>query len=264
MKSKVVEVLFTPIDYEALTPASLTDTVCVVFDVLRATSSMVTALFHGAHSIRPTSSVPEAVQLKLLQPDCLLAGERNGIRIRSDVTGGIDFDLGNSPREFTPSVVEGKSIVMTTTNGTRALQACRGASTRIICSFLNLRATADYLLGLETTSLLLVCSGTGEQLAYEDVLCAGALAGLISAERPLSPLSDSALMAHRLYQEEEKNLESGLARSVNGRRLMALPELRADVAFCAQRDRFYLVAGMTGDAPIMVIHRQAMASFDSG
>jgi 2-phosphosulfolactate phosphatase len=264
MQSKFVEVLFAPTDYEALTPASLTDAVCVVFDVLRATSSMVTALYHGAHSIRPASSVPDALQLKVLQPDCLLAGERNGIRIRSDATGGIDFDLGNSPREFTPSVVEGKSIIMTTTNGTRALQACRGASTTAICSFLNLRATSEYLLGLEKQSLLLICSGTDQQVAYEDVLCAGALLGLISAEHPLTPLADSALMAHRLYQGEAQNIESGLARSVNGRRLMALPELREDVAFCAQRDRFYLVAGMTGDAPITVIHRQAMPSFDSG
>jgi 2-phosphosulfolactate phosphatase len=248
-----LEVLFTPTDYEALRPGCLTDTVCVVFDVLRATSSMVTALSHGALGIQPVGSVSDAVRLKQLQPECLLAGERNGVRIRSDATGGIDFDLGNSPREFTPSVVEGKSIVMTTTNGTRALQACRGASTRLICSFLNLRATAEYVLNLDGKSLLLICSGTGERVAYEDVLCAGALVDLISTGRGRMAFTDSALMAHRLYQLEEPDLEDALARSINGQRLTALSELRGDVAFCAQRDRFQLVAGTTGDAPIAVI-----------
>jgi 2-phosphosulfolactate phosphatase len=248
-----LEVLFTPTDYEALRPECLTATVCIVFDVLRATSSMVTALSNGALGIQPVGSVSDAVRLKQSQPECLLAGERNGVRIQSDATGGIDFDLGNSPREFTPSVVEGKSIVMTTTNGTRALQACRGASARLICSFLNLRATAEYVLNLDGESLLLICSGTGERVAYEDVLCAGALVGLISKGRGRMAFTDSALMAHRLYELEEPDLEDALARSINGQRLTALSELRGDVAFCAQRDRFQLVAGTTGDAPIAVI-----------
>ena len=250
-----MEVLFTPTEYEAVRPASLTNTICVVFDVLRATSSMVTALSHGALSIQPARSVSDALRLKQLRAECLLAGERNGVRIRSDATGGVDFDLGNSPREFTPSVVQGRSIVMTTTNGTRALQACRGASATLICSFLNLRATFEYVSNLDSKSHLLICSGTGERIAYEDVLCAGALVGLIRTARGHVPLSDSALMAYRLYQLEEPDLVSALARSVNGQRLTALPELREDVAFCAQRDRFQIVAGTTGEAPIAVIPR---------
>lgn len=255
MELKPLEVIFTPTEYEALRPASLTNAICVVFDVLRATSSMVTALSHGAVSIEPTRSVSDAVRLKHLRVDFLLAGERNGVRIRSDATGGIDFDLGNSPREFTPAVVMGRSIVMTTTNGTRALQACRGASKTLICSFLNLRATAEYVANLHMESLLLICSGTGERVAYEDVLCAGALIDLMRTGHGHMPLTDSALMAQRLYQLEEPDLEGALARSVNGQRLIALPELREDVAFCAQRDRFQVVAGTTGEAPIALIPR---------
>jgi 2-phosphosulfolactate phosphatase len=254
MDSKPLEVLFTPIEYETLRPANLTNTICVVFDVLRATSSMITALFHGARGILPARSVPEAVELKRLRADCLLAGERNGIRIRSDATGGVDFDLGNSPREFTPANVAGRSIVMTTTNGTRALRACHGARTTLICSFLNLLATAEYVSNLSMNSLLLICSGTGDQVAYEDVLCAGALVGLIRAGRN-RPLTDAALISLRLYEFEETDLEVALARSANGQRLTALPELRDDVAFCAGRDRFPIVAGTTGDAPIAVIER---------
>jgi len=255
MDFKPLEVLFTPTEYEALRPASLTNTICVVFDVLRATSSMVTALSHGAVSIQPARSISDAVRLKQLRADWLLAGERDGVRIRSDATGGVDFDLGNSPREFTPAVVEGRSIVMTTTNGTRALQACHGASATLICSFLNLRATAEYVSNLARQSLLLICSGTGERVAYEDVLCAGALVGLIRTGRSHMPLTDSALMAHRLYQLEEPDLEGALAGSVNGQRLTALPELREDVAYCAGRDRFQIVAGTTGEAPVAVIAR---------
>ena len=257
MEFEPLKVLFTPNEYEAVEPAHLTGAVCVVFDVLRATSSMVTALSHGAHGIQPAGSISEAMRLKQLQPDCLLAGERNGIRIRADATGSIDFDLGNSPREFTSSVVGGRNIVMTTTNGTRALRACRGGSATLICSFLNLRATAEHLLALEDRSLLLVCSGTGEEVAYEDVLCAGALVELMSDGRGRAPFTDSALMAHRLYQLEQPDLEGGLGRSTNGQRLAALSELREDVAFCAQRDRFPIVAGTMGDAPVKVIQRQS-------
>jgi 2-phosphosulfolactate phosphatase len=248
-----LEVLFTPTDYEALRPDLLADSVCVVFDVLRATSSMITALARGARNIQPARSVAAALELKRREPDCLLAGERNGVRIRADATGSIDFDLGNSPREFSASIVARKSIVMTTTNGTRALQACHGASRTLICSFLNLQATAEHLLNLDMKSLFLICSGTGEQVAYEDVLCAGALVGLMITARPHVPLSDSALIARPLYQIEERDLVAALARSTNGQRLMGLPDLRDDVAFCAERDRFPLVAGTTDDAPIAII-----------
>jgi 2-phosphosulfolactate phosphatase len=255
MDFKTLEVLFTPTEYAVLRPAILTNTTCVVFDVLRATSSMVTALAHGAISIQPARSVSDAVRLKQLRADWLLAGERDGVRIRSDATGGVDFDLGNSPREFTPAVVQGRSILMTTTNGTRALQACRGASTTLICSFLNVRATAEYVASLHGKALLLICSGTGERVAYEDVLCAGALVALMGSGRGHMPLSDSALMAQHLYQLEEPDLEGALARSINGQRLTALPELREDVAFCAERDRFPIVAGTTGEAPIALMPR---------
>jgi 2-phosphosulfolactate phosphatase len=81
---------------------------------------MITALANGAVAILPVSEIPEALALRDRQCDLLLAGERNGLRIGRDLTGSIDFDLANSPREFTPEKVRGKIIVMTTTNGTRA------------------------------------------------------------------------------------------------------------------------------------------------
>src|SRR5271165_6662862 len=122
-----LEVLFAPAEFAALRERDLTGTVCVVFDVLRATSSIVTALANGAAAVIPAAGIPEALALRRERADLLLAGEREGVRIRAHLTGGVEFDFGNSPREFTREKVAGRSIVITTTNGSRALRACAGA-----------------------------------------------------------------------------------------------------------------------------------------
>src|SRR6266850_200069 len=96
-----LEVLFAPAEFSALGQRDLSGTVCVVFDVLRATSSMVTALDNGASAVVPVAEIPEALKIRERDPRILLAGERDGVRIQSDLTSGIAFDLGNSPREFT-------------------------------------------------------------------------------------------------------------------------------------------------------------------
>src|SRR5450432_4070100 len=145
---KTLEVHFTPADFAALKQRNLDHAVCVVFDIFRATSSMITALANGAATIVPVAEIPEALAVRSAEcgvrsaESVLLAGERDGFRIRAGLTGGIDFDLGNSPREFTRDKVAGKTIAITTTNGTRALRACAHAETVLIGSFLNLRATA--------------------------------------------------------------------------------------------------------------------------
>src|SRR5450432_3970489 len=137
-----IETILTPAELPALAQRDLRATVCVVFDVLRATSTFVTALHNGAKAIIPVSEISEALAIKKTHPEVLLGGERDGVRISA---GGIDFDLGNSPREYTPEKVRGKTIVSTTTNGTRALRACAGAQTVLAASFLNLTATAEFL-----------------------------------------------------------------------------------------------------------------------
>src|SRR5579862_2869593 len=158
-----LEVLFTPADFARLPHQDLSATLCVVFDVLRATTSMVTALGNGAAAILPVEEICDALAARQAQPEVLLAGEREGVRIGPDLAGGITFDLGNSPREFTAAAVAGKTIVMTTTNGTRALHACRRARRTLAGSFLNLAATADAIRHDDADRLLLVCSGTFEQ-----------------------------------------------------------------------------------------------------
>jgi 2-phosphosulfolactate phosphatase len=248
--STTLEVLFAPAEYAPLQQKDLRQTVCLVFDVLRATSTMVTALGNGAAAIVPVAEIAEALGLRQREPEVLLAGERNGLRIQGDLTGGIGFDLGNSPREFTEARVGGKTIVMTTTNGTRALRACASAQAVVLGSFLNLRATAEFILHRAPINLLLVCSGTLDQAAYEDVLGAGALCDLIWPTYGRGAVADSAQIARRLFRLEENDLLASIAQSRNGRRLMAHPKLCDDVAFCAQRDLFRLIAELGNDGRV--------------
>ena len=154
--TKTLEVLFTPAEFALLPQRDLSETVCVVFDVLRATSSMVTALANGAEAILPLSDIQEALSVRQRDSAVLLAGERDGVRIEANVTGGVAFDLGNSPREFTKDRVAGKRIAMTTTNGTRALRSCAHAKTVLVASFLNLQATAHFLQELKPANLLVI------------------------------------------------------------------------------------------------------------
>ena len=246
-----IEVLFTPADFAALAGRDLRETVCVVFDILRATSTMMTALANGATAIIPVTEIAEALVVCARLPEVLLTGERDGLRIRAAQTGSVDFDLGNSPREFTADRVRGKTIVMTTTNGTRALQACHRARRVVIGSFLNLEAVARRLERERSANLLLVCSGTGEQAALEDTLAAGALCEQIGKMFDEAATADSVLMARQLWQTASADWPAALQRTRNGRRLLGLPELREDVSFCAQRDTLDFVAALGHDERVM-------------
>ena len=174
------------------------------------------------------------------------------MRIEGPLAGGISFDLGNSPREFTEARVKGKTIAMTTTNGTRALRACSPASAVLLGSFLNLRATAHLIESLAPADLLLVCSGTLDQVAYEDLLGAGALCDLVWPSYTGAAVADSAHFARRLYRLEQNGLLGAVSQSRNGRRLLAHPDLRADVPFCLQRDLFGLVAELAKDGAVRI------------
>jgi len=250
-KLMTIKTLLSPLELPMLARNDLRGTACVVFDILRATSTFTTALHQGAEKIFPVSEISEAVAFRQGQPEVLLAGERDGFRIRAAQSGGINFDFGNSPREFTPEKVSGRTIVSTTTNGTRALQACAAAKLVLAASFLNLQAAADYLRTQKPAEILLVCAGTGNDVADEDVLAAGALAELLTAHRDVRPvLTNATQSALENWQAAKPDLFSALGRAKNGQRLLTLPDLRDDVAFCAQRDIFNLVAALSPDGSL--------------
>ncbi len=242
-----LESTFTPTEFEMLRQQDLSDTACVVFDVLRATSTLVTALARGAESVLPVATIEEALRCRAADAKVLLAGERNGLRITAALSGGVDFDLGNSPREYTAAIVQGRSIVTTTTNGTRAFAACRGARQVFAASFLNLDCTARHLAKLNPARVILVCAGTGEEEAFEDNLGAGALCQRLLALGRRIELTDSANSAANLFSIHDGDLEAAMQKSSNACRLLAIPELRDDVAFCLSENLYPIVVGAESD-----------------
>lgn len=226
-----VEVVLSPPEIALLPARDLSGTVCVVFDVLRASSTMLAAFANGARRIYPVATVEEA---RLLQreklPDALLAGERRGLRI-------VGFDLGNSPLEYRREIVEGCDIVTTTTNGTLALRACDRAKEVVVGAWVNTDALVAYLLAHaeETPTALLVCAGTGANFALEDGLAAGAVCACLARAGDVSHFNDAASATVSLYRRWSDDPLTALRGSENGKRLIQLG-LEQDVEWCAQTD----------------------------
>lgn len=249
-----IDCLLSPAEQTGLAASGPRAGVWVVFDILRATSTFVTALHHGAVAVRPVEEIATALAVRTRQPEVLLAGERHGLRLRAADTGSVDFDLGNSPREFTSERVRGRVIVSTTTNGTRALRACRGASHVLAAAFLNLGATAKYLRELAPEEVTLVCAGTGEGVAGEDVLAAGALIARLAEGQTLPlELTDAAEIARQQFISLTEPLVVALGRTANGRRLCDLPELAGDIAWCAQIDPVPQAAELNPQGEIVLV-----------
>lgn len=247
-----LDVALTPAEFPVLQAQDLRGVACVVLDILRATSTMVTAFAAGARAIRPVATVEEAVASRRAHPDILLAGEREGLRIRAERTGGLDFDLGNSPREFTSARVGGRALAMTTTNGTRAFRACAHATWVAAGAFLNLRAVTQAAQATGLERVLIVCSGTGEALALEDAAAAGALVEGWSADAELSDAARCVLGLWRSRSSPPAGVDASFFDGANGRRLAALPELAPDLAFCGRRDVFTVVPVMDAGGELRV------------
>jgi 2-phosphosulfolactate phosphatase len=245
-----INVIFTPSEYDALRQRDLSESVCVVFDILRATSVMVTALANGAKGIIPVEEINDALEIRQHHPDVLLGGERNGVRITAEQTGGVDFDLGNSPREYTADVVSGRTIVSTTTNGTRALAACSGSKSVVAASFLNLVAVVEFVANQPGRIVHLICAGTGNCASLEDALAAGAFCELIRDAMPTVNLTDSSKIAWRAYRHSMDDLPATVRSSLNGQRLFENPALRDDVEYCLRRDCYRLVPILNADGVI--------------
>jgi 2-phosphosulfolactate phosphatase len=205
------------------------DPVFVVVDVLRATSTMVTAFMNGCTSIVPVADVEEAFRLANgAMGDALIGGERGGLAVKG-------FDLGNSPREYTAGQVQGKMIIMTTTNGSRAFRSLPESTTGIVASFLNLGAVARYCLR-QARDFVLMPSGREGGFSLEDTVCAGGIVEMVRKELQNTPeLTDAALASGILYDHARGNLVAMFRSSVHGRYLMELG-MEKDLEYCAQTD----------------------------
>lgn len=175
----------------SLTPVEQDTDVAIVIDVLRATSVMATALSAGASQIVTCREVSDAFELaERFTPRPLLCGERGC----QPISG---FDLGNSPAEYSVECVRGRSLLLTTTNGTRAIEASRKARRLIAASFLNVSAVIESLSGCERVHL--VCAGTDGEITAEDVLLAGAIARECETRYGAAACDDPSILAKQLW-----------------------------------------------------------------
>lgn len=210
-------------------PAEIADRTVVVVDILRATTTIVQALSSGAKSIYPVASIEEALRLANTfgRDEVLLCGERKCVRIDG-------FDLGNSPREFTPDKVAGKVLVMSTTNGTLAMSMTTGAGRVFIGSLLNLAAVVEEL-SRAAIDPVIICAGRERHFALEDATCAGMLTlRLMEARSGEWRMNDGARAAVALAREFGVG-ESVFRLSAGGRAIIEAG-LAEDLTFCAQLD----------------------------
>jgi 2-phosphosulfolactate phosphatase len=200
----------------------------IVIDVLRATSVMTTAGNAGARKIFTCQATEQAHEMAgRVHGDPLLCGERHCKPIEG-------FHLGNSPAEYTHDVVAGKEMILTTTNGTRAIDAVLSSRRLLAGSFLNLNATVDAIA--DERQLQIVCAGTNGEISYEDVLLAGAIVDRLKPSERSIQIDDSARIARSAWRQvlaTESPLEESLRQSLGGRNLIAVG-FEADVDRCAK------------------------------
>jgi 2-phosphosulfolactate phosphatase len=223
--SRTIDVFLTA---DTVAPGRLRGASALAIDVLRASTSIITALGNRAAAVIPVETVDQARACRAaLGGDALLAGERHG-----DPPEG--FDLGNSPREFTADRVQGRTIVLTTSNGTRALLAARRAAAVAVAAFVNAAAAAAWARE-RTGDVVLICAGSLGKPSLEDRACAGWLAALIAAAEPTVTLTPSAHEAREVGLRYGKDLE-GLARDARHARTLQAKGHGADLAVCLALD----------------------------
>ena len=228
-----IHVFFSPAE---VSESEVEGRTAVVIDVIRATSCMVEGLANGARGIFPTVEPENAIKLAsdLGREDTLLCGERKGLKIEG-------FDLGNSPAEFSREVVEGKQLVMSTTNGTRAFLAVEDAERILTVAFLNLSAAAAVLKDVQ--DLVVVCAGKEDRFSMDDALCAGILLKKLLDDREDGVvLNDAARVVMDLAEKYEPS--EGFLRSTAAGQALVEVGLDQDLGLCANLDRHALVPEM--------------------
>jgi len=218
-------------------PSEVAGRVVVVIDVLRASTVMVQALANGAKAVVPFAEVDEVVATaqRYTRDEVRLAGERRALPIPG-------FDAGNSPQSMTSELVRGRTVLMTTTNGTSALLASHGAQRVYVAAFVNLSATAQ-AIGPHVRdggSVLVVCAGQDRRFALEDAACAGVLVQEVARARRGIVLGDAAMVARQLGRRYATN-PSRLARDAQHAHTLTGAGFADDVHFCLTRDSIPLV-----------------------
>lgn len=222
-----IDVCFTPQDY--LRRDFAAGHTAVVIDALRATSCIVTAFANGCERFVPVATVEEAMERKSHSPEGLLGGERHALKIPG-------FDLGNSPFEYTAAAVGGKTVIMSTTNGTVALLAAQKAGRVYAGAFLNAAAVCERLRAAGWDAVI-ICAGSAGEFSLEDAACAGLMAGRLAG---VAKLGDLALAARAMYAGLACDLVKRVGESSHAANLISLG-FADDVGYCLQQDMYSVV-----------------------
>lgn len=222
-----------PTLFTALSPAllhlyDLNNAIVVIIDVLRATSTITTALYNGAKCVIPVDSVAKCIELGR-KIEAITAGERDG-----QIAEGLEY--GNSPFEYPPEFIKGKTLVLTTTNGTKLLHMAldRGAGQIITGSFPNLSAVCDYILS-QKLPLILGCAAWKDRVNLEDMLFAGAVIERVKEHYSIN--CDSSQIASTMYNTAKNDLY-GFMKEKNASHYQRLTNfgLEKDIRYCLTPD----------------------------
>lgn len=216
------DIQFIPLDVQA---KKAEGKVFVVIDVLRAMTTIIEALSNGCTEVIPVVTVDEAFDLakRLSRKDTLIGGEWGGLKVKG-------FDLGNSPREYTQDLVSGKRVILTTTNGTKALQSVAGCEHILVAGFTNVQAVVQRCIALKADPVV-VTAGRKGRFSLEDVVCGGMMMDLLGKESVA--LTDGARASRILYKAFDHDLLEMARTCDHGRELIRLG-LGEDLAFCVQ------------------------------
>jgi 2-phosphosulfolactate phosphatase len=221
-KAKSVEVCFSPVSYPLFRND---DAIVVIIDIFRATSAICTAIHHGVDSIIPVSTVEEAMDYQT--KGFLAAAERHG-----EVVEGFEF--GNSPFSYMGEAVQNKTIVLTTTNGTVAIEAAKDAYKVVIGSFLNISVLTNWLIS-QNRDVILLCAGWKNKFNLEDTLFAGAVAKRLKENGKFENTCDTAQAACHLFDSAKGYMYGFLENSSHRKRLERL-NLDKDIRYCLECD----------------------------
>ena len=231
-----IDVILT---HKNITPQAVERKNCVVIDTLRATSTIITAFAHGCREIVPVKNAATAFRLKRRRAyqDYILAGEREGYCIEN-------FQMGNSPQEYSNDRLKGKGIIFCTTNGTKALIKTKKARATVICALLNVKTVAQWLR-TQCFDTVICCAGTGGSYSMEDFLTAGRLVGYLQEKNGFlfSDLASTAAFVYENIKEKSSGKNSFyevFKNTANGKKLLAAG-LESDTKYCAQEDIFPLL-----------------------
>jgi 2-phosphosulfolactate phosphatase len=232
-----LDVLFSPVQVDEL---FFTGKTTVVIDVLRASSTIITALANGAKEMVPVGTIEFAVKVSggIFGGQTLLGGERNTKKIEG-------FALGNSPSEYTTEIVNGKAIVFFSTNGSRAIVKAKYSANLFVCSFNNLKTLAKHLRKLNE-DVIILCAGNNNFFSLEDSVCAGMLISELMTGTKKAELTDASTSALALFKSFGKNIFKMLSETDHGQ-LLITNGFEEDLKTCAELDSTDVIPFYSGN-----------------